>query len=382
MAFPVQRPTWAEINLDNLTHNLRATKTAVGTGVSIMAAVKSDAYGHGAVDCAHALEKAGVEWFGVAIPEEGMALRDSGITRPILSLGGFWEGQEDSLISHRLTPVVFRLDLLERLSLAARASGAVADYHLKVDTGMGRLGVPYAEVGNFLDEAARFQNVRLDGVMTHLASADRQDHREFTERQISLFKGAVELVRTRGFRPTWIHEANSAGTHAYPHSRGNLVRLGGVLYGLWRDVTDRSIEPLDWRPVMSLHTRVMLLKTVPAGNPLGYGGTFVTARESRIATLPIGYEDGLGRELSNRGKVIVRGELAPIVGRVSMDLTLVDVTGVAGAAVGDEVVVIGSQGASLITAEDVAAQARTISYEITCGISDRVPRVYQSGGDR
>jgi alanine racemase len=382
MAFPAQRPTWAEINLDNLTHNFHATKTAVGTGVSIMAAVKSDAYGHGAVDCAHALEKAGVEWFGVAMPEEGMALRDSGITRPILSLGGFWEGQEDSLVSHRLTPVVFRLDLLERLSQAARASAAVADYHLKVDTGMGRLGVPYAEVGNFLVEAARFQNVRLDGVMTHLASADRQDHREFTERQISLFEGAVELVRTRGFRPTWIHEANSAGTHAYPHSRGNLVRLGGVLYGLWRDVTDRSIEPLDWRPVMSLHTRVMLLKTVPAGNPLGYGGTFVTARESRIATLPIGYEDGLRRELSNRGKVIVRGELAPIVGRVSMDLTLVDVTGVAGAAVGDEVVVIGAQCASVITAEDVAAQARTISYEITCGISDRVPRVYQSGGDR
>lgn len=382
MAFPAQRPTWAEINLDNLTHNFRATKTAVGAGVSIMAAVKSDAYGHGAVECAQALEKAGAGWFGVALPEEGLALRDSGITRPILSLGGFWEGQEDSLISHRLTPVVFRLDLLDRLSRAARASGAVADYHLKVDTGMGRLGVPYAELGSFLDEAARFENVRLDGVTTHLASADRPDHREFTERQISLFEGAVELVRTRGFRPTWIHEANSAGTLAYPRSRGNLVRLGGVLYGLWRDVTDRSIEPLDWRPVMSLRTRIMLLKTVPAGNPLGYGGTFVTARESRIATLAIGYGDGLPRDLSNRGKVIVRGELAPIVGRVSMDLTLVDVTGVAGAAVGDEVVVFGSQGASLITAEEVAAQAGTISYEVTCRISDRVPRVYQSGGDR
>jgi len=257
----------------------------------------------------------------------------------------------------------------------------VADYHLKVDTGMGRLGVPCAELGNFLDEAARFQNVRLDGVMTHLASADRPDHREFTERQISLFEGAVELVRARRFRPAWIHEANSAGTLAYPRSHGNLVRLGGVLYGLWRDVTDRSFEPLDWRPVMSLRTSIMLLKTVPAGNPLGYGGTFVTARESRIAPLPIGYEDGLGRELSNRGKVIVRGELAPIVGRVSMDLTLADVTDVSDAAVGDEVVVIGRQGGSVITAEQVAAQAGTISYEVTCRISDRVPRVYQSTGD-
>jgi alanine racemase len=382
MAFSPQRPTWADINLDNLTHNFRATKTAVGAGVSIMAAIKSDAYGHGAVECAQALEKAGADWFGVALPEEGTALRDSGVTRPILSLGGFWEGQEDSLISHRLTPVVFRLDLLDRLSRAARASGAVADYHLKVDTGMGRLGVLYSELGPFLDEAARFENVRLDGVMTHLASADSPHHREFTERQISLFEGAVELVRARGFRPAWVHEANSAGTHAYPRSRGNLVRLGGVLYGLWRDVTDRSIEPLDWRPVMSLRTRIMLLKTVPAGNPLGYGGTFVTARESRIATLPIGYEDGLSRDLSNRGKVIVRGELAPIVGRVSMDLTLVDVTDVSGAAVGDEVVIIGSQGPSLITAEEIAARCGTISYDVTCRISDRVPRVYQSGGDR
>lgn len=377
MGFPAQRPTWAEINLDNLTHNFRATRAAVGPGVSIMAAVKSDAYGHGAVDCAHALEQAGVEWFGVALPEEGLALRESGIARPILCLGGFWEGQEDSLISHRLTPVVFRLDLLERLSRSAEAAGTVADYHLKVDTGMGRLGVPCAELGGFLDQAARFENVRLEGVMTHLASADRQEHREFTEKQMDLFESAVELVRSRGFSPAWIHEANSAGTHAYPRSRGNLVRLGGVLYGLWRDVTDRSIEPLDWRPVMSLRTRIMHLKTVPAGSPLGYGGTFVTARESRIATLGIGYEDGLRRDLSNRGKVIVCGQLAPIVGRVSMDLTLVDVTGVPGAGVGDEVVVIGSQGPRVITAEEVAALAGTISYEVTCGISDRVPRVYR-----
>lgn len=347
-----------------------------------MAAVKSDAYGHGAVECARALERAGAEWFGVALPEEGFALRESGITRPVLCLGGFWEGQEESLIAHRLTPVVFRLDLLDRLNRVAQASGTIADYHLKVDTGMGRLGVSYAELGSFLDEAARFGAVRLDGVMTHLASADLPDHREFTERQISLFESAVELVRGRGLRPTWIHEANSAGAHAYPHSRGNLVRLGGVLYGLWQDVTDRSIEPLDWRPVMSLRTRIVLMKTVPSGCPLGYGGTFVTTRESRIATLAIGYEDGLCRALSNRGKVIVRGKVAPIVGRVSMDLTLVDVTGVQGAAVGDEVVLIGSQGLSLITAEEVAAQAGTISYEVTCGISDRVPRVYQSGGER
>ncbi len=371
-----QRPTWAEINLDNLIHNFRVTSAAVGSGVAIMATVKSDAYGHGAIECARALEKAGAEWFGVALPEEGLTLRESGITRPVLCLSGFWEGQEGSIIDHRLTPAVFRLDILERLNRAASAASMVVDYHLKVDTGMGRLGVPPAELGSFLDGAAGFENVRLDGVMTHLASADHAGKKEFTERQMSLFENAVEMVRARGHRPTWIHAANSAGAHAYPRSRGNLVRLGGALYGLWRDATDRAIEPLDWRPVMSLHTRIMLLKTVQAHTSLGYGGTFVTSRESRIATLAIGYEDGLRRALSNRGNVIVRGQLAPIVGRVSMDLTLVDVTGVKAAAVGDEVVIIGGQGSSQILAEEVAAQIGTLSYEVTCGISDRVPRVY------
>jgi alanine racemase len=369
-----QRPTWAEINLDNLIHNLRVTRAALGDGVAIMPALKADAYGHGAVECARSLERAGAEWFGVALPEEGLEVRDAGIATPILCLGGFWEGQEQSLIAARLTPVVFRLDLLERLDRAARSVGACVDYHLKVDTGMGRLGVPFSELDTFLQGAERFENVRLDGLMTHLASADSDS--AFTEKQIAAFEKAVEMVRARGHRPTWIHEANSAGAHAYPQSRGNLVRLGGVLYGLWRDVTNKSVVPLDWRPVMSLSTRITFLKTVPQGSPLGYGGTFVTKRESRIATLPIGYEDGLRRALSSRGRVIVRGQLAPIVGRVSMDLTLVDVTDIPEATVGDDIMIIGTQAGSQITAEDLAAHIGTISYEVTCGISERVPRIY------
>ena len=370
------RPTWAEINLANLIHNYRVTKAALGDSVAIMPAVKADAYGHGAIECARALETAGAEWFGVALPEEGSALRSAGIRTPVLCLSGFWEGQEEAIVGNYLTPVIFRLDLLDRLNSAARSAGVVVDYHLKVDTGMGRLGVPHAELGAFLDGAGQFGNTRLDGVMTHLASADHHDEREFTAQQLELFETAVESVRARGHRPKWIHEANSAGAHAYPRSRGNMVRLGGVLYGLWRDVTDRSIEPLDWRPVMSLRTRIVLLKTVAAGTPLGYGGTFVTSRESRIATLAVGYEDGMRRALSNLGHVIVRERLAPIAGRVSMDLTLVDVTGVEGASVGDEAVLIGCQGSSQITAEGIAAQTGTLSYEVTCGVSDRVPRVY------
>jgi alanine racemase len=372
------RPTWVEINLDNLVHNFRLMKETVGTGVAIMPVVKADAYGHGAVRCAIALERAGADWFGVAMPEEALQLRSAGIRQPILCLGGFWEGQEQMLIAHELTPVMFRLDLLERLDRAARAAGRTANYHLKVDTGMGRCGVSYAELSEFLDCASRFKNVKLDGILTHFAAADEPDKIGFTMKQMARFEEAVGVARALGLAPTWIHQANSAAAVAYPRARGNLVRTGGVIYGLWRDVTDPNLKPLDWQPVMSLRTRIMLLRTFPSGTPLGYGCTFVTKRESRIATLPIGYEDGLRRALSNCGRCLVRGRSVPIVGRISMDLTIIDVTDAPSASVGDEVVIIGRQGDSEITAEEMAAQIGTISYEVTCGISERVPRIYVS----
>jgi alanine racemase len=372
-----RRPTWAEINLNNLAHNFRVIKEAVGNDVAIMPAVKADAYGHGAVECAQALAAEGAQWFAVALPEEGIKLREAGITQPILLLGGFWEGQEEAVIRHHLTPVMFRIDLLEKLDRAAQQAGIVCDYHMKVDTGLGRLGVPYREFQNFIDEARRFQHLKLDGVMTHCASADAADGVEFTKQQLKLFETAIKAIRERGFSPRWIHAANSGAAHGYPTARHNLVRLGGILWGIWRDSTRSDVAPLDWRPVMSLYSQIILLKTVPAGTPLGYGCTFTTERESRIATLAIGYEDGLPRALSNVGRVLVRRQVAPIVGRISMDLTLIDVTDVTGATLGDEVVIIGQQGDHEITAEAIAAQIGTISYEITCGISDRVPRIYK-----
>lgn len=377
---PPGRPTWAEINLDHLAHNFRLIKQTVGADVAVMAAVKADAYGHGAVECARALERQGVDWFGVALPEEGRALRAGGITRPVLCLGGFWAGQEDELLAARLTPVIYRLDLLARLNDSARRAGQRADYHLKVDTGMGRLGVPHAELADFLDGAATFAHLRLDGVMTHFAAADVPDKDEFTRLQIERFQNALAVIGGRGHQPAWVHEANSATMLAYPQARGNLVRPGGILYGLWRDVVNPRTPAFDWRAVLTLRTRIIHLKTVARGTPLGYGGTFVTERESRIATLAIGYEDGLPRALSNRGRVLVRGEFAPIVGRISMDLTLVDVTAIADAALDDEVTVIGRQGAHEISAEELAARVGTISYEITCGISDRVPRRVVASG--
>ncbi|MBI3650127.1 MAG: alanine racemase [Acidobacteria bacterium] len=372
-----QRPTWAEIHRENLAHNFRVMQEAVGSRVAIMPAVKANAYGHGAIECAQVFEREGAQWFGVALPEEASRLREAGITKPILALGGFWEGQEEFIIEREITPVMFRLDLLARLNEAAKKFKVTVAYHVKVDTGMGRLGVPFSEFDKFLEAAALFDHLRLDGLMTHFASADDVEGVAFTKQQSVIFEDALRLVRERGFAPRWIHQANSAATHAYPQTHGNLVRLGGVLYGFWRDATKRDVAPLDWRPVLSLHTRITHLKTVAAGTPLGYGGTFITKRESRIATLAIGYADGLRRTLSNRGQVLVRGEFAPIVGRISMDLTLVDVSDIGDATLGDEVVIIGRQGEQEITAERVAAQLETISYEVTCSISDRVPRVYK-----
>ena len=370
------RPTWAEIDLDALAENLSLIRARVGSEVSVMAAVKADAYGHGAVRCAQRLEAAGVDWFGVALPEEGIELRRGGITKPILCLGGFWASQENACLQQRLTPVVYRLDMIESLDRAARAAGVVVDVHVKIDTGMGRLGLRGDDVRQFCDTQSRFKNVRVEGLMTHLASADDPAQDDFTRDQLERFHQAIDMFSDRGVKPSYIHAANSAAAFAHPQARGNIVRPGGTLYGFRRDVLPPKIEAPKLRPVMSLRSRVMLLKTVGAGEKLGYGGTFQTTRESLIATIPIGYDDGYRRSLSNRSRVIVRGTFAPVVGRVSMDLTLVDVTEAAGVSLHDQVTLLGSDGALAVTAEDLGELAGTISYEITCGISARVPRIY------
>jgi len=372
------RPTWAEINLDALAHNLSLIRERAGAQVRVMAAVKANAYGHGAVECARRLESEGVDWFGVALPEEGVELRQAGITRPILCLGGFWSGQEAACLQHQLTPVVYRLDMIESLDRSARDANVTADVHVKIDTGMGRLGVRADQVSEFAQSAKRFTNIRIDGLMTHLAAADDETKEEFTRDQLLKFQNAVQVFRAHGFAPEFIHAANSAATFAHARDSENLVRPGGTLYGFVRDVLPANVETPPLRPVMSLHSRIMLLKKVPRGEHLGYGCTFETKRDSLIATLPIGYDDGYCRALSNLGRVIVRGEFAPVVGRVSMDLTLVDVTEVAGVSLNDQVILLGEAGKLSISAEEIGAMIETISYEITCGISARVPRIFAS----
>jgi alanine racemase len=372
------RPTWAEIDLDALAFNLRSIREKIGPRVKVLAAVKADAYGHGAVLCARRLQREGVDWFGVAIVEEALELRRAGISLPILCFDGFWPGQEGACLQKCITPVIHRLDAAEALNIAARARGIIFPVHVKIDTGMGRLGVRYDEVSEFAASFRRFESLRIEGLMTHFAAADEPDRDEFTRQQIARFRQAAEIFRAHGHRIALEHLANSAATFAYPEAHADMVRLGGALYGLWRDALHPKTKPADLRSVMSFRTRVMLLKRIRRGETLGYGCTFEAPSEMLIAVLPVGYHDGYLRALSNRGRVVVRGKFAPVVGRISMDLTLIDVSAVDGVQVGDVVTLWGGDGEMAIPVEDVAQIAGTLSYEVTCGVSGRVPRIERS----
>lgn len=376
-----QRPTVATIDLDNLAFNFRSAKKFIGDQVSYMAVVKADAYGHGAAACALRLEREGVDWFAVALPEEGFELRNARIVKPILCFGGCWPGQENRMLEADITPVIFNLETARRFNDAAKHRNLRANIHVKIDTGMGRVGIPWQDAPSFAKELTSLSNVDVQGMMTHFAAADDLSENDFTNTQIERFNEAISAFRERGFSPEIIDLANSPGAVAHPHSLGNMVRLGGVLYGLGGDVLPAFIDKPDLKPVMSLTTEITQIKRVPTGESLGYGRTFVTERDSLVGTIPIGYHDGFRRSLSNigRARVIVDGSFARVVGRVSMDWTIIDLTEIPDAAVGDEVVVIGSRNGVAIKAEDLAQLSGTLSYEITCGISPRVPRRFVSG---
>jgi alanine racemase len=373
------RPTRAEIDLGALVRNLRTLRSAAPR-VDILAVVKADAYGHGAVEVSRVLEAEGVGAFGVALVEEGLSLRSAGIRGEIVVLGGAYDGGWEALVEHRLAPVVFRPEHLKALGSAARAQGVVAGAHLKVDTGMGRLGVLPVELPALLDRARAEPSVQIDGLCSHFANADLADA-ALTRVQIERFQSALRQLRAAGFSPRWRHLSNSAGLVALPEVRDglelNLVRPGLGLYGLLPAPWLRPPRLLE--PVLSWKTAVVHLKSVPAGTPISYGSTWTAPRPSRIATLPVGYADGWSRLLSNRGSVLVRGRRAPIVGRVCMDLCMVDVTELSEVEMGDEVVLLGSQGTETQDAHALASLQGTIAYEVLCAISARVPRLAVGG---
>jgi alanine racemase len=371
--------TWAEVSLDTLRENFRAVQAHVGPNVAICAVVKADGYGHGATECALALEAEGTPWLGVTDAAEGRALRSAGIWTRILLMTGIWKGEEDGIVSHNLTPTVWETWHIERLETAAKKQQVNLPVHLKVDTGMNRLGSSLAALPAFCDKLSTCEHLHLEGVSTHFASAEVLDGDE-TPRQIGIFEEALITLRSYGLHPPVVHMGNSAAVSVRPETWKTMVRPGILLYGYSLPTMSSGAvvtgPSLRLTPVLSWKTRVLTVKDVTEGEAVGYMGTYIAEQHSRIAVLPVGYADGYPRLLSNRARVIVRGEYAPVVGRVSMDLTTVDVGHIPGIAVGDEVVLLGSNNGKSVDAIELARLCESVPYEILCGISQRVPRVY------
>jgi alanine racemase len=370
-------PTRAEIDLEALAFNLNQVRSLVGREKKILAVVKANAYGHGAVAIVRELADLGIDCFGVAFVQEGMQLRKAAIEKPILILGGIFPFQISEVFSFDLTPVIANLELAHSLDAEARRQGKRLAVHIKIDTGMNRLGIPCEHVDEFFDAFRRFDYLEIEGILSHFSSADLNDREstEFTRKQAERFREALKEIESLGLVPPLIHMANSSAIMEGVIPELNMVRAGLMLYGAYPSKHLRSVVPL--KPVMTLETRVMHIKALPPGVPISYSRTFHTQRESRIAVLAIGYGDGYRHCLSNRGKVLIQGREVPVVGSICMDLTMVDTTEITEARAGDEVVLFGRQEGKSIAVEDVAQWAGTIPYEVLCGIGPRVPRIYK-----
>lgn len=382
----VVRPTRADIHLAHLRHNLGLLRKAAGS-VPIWAVLKADAYGHGAKAIARTLERAGIDGICVALVEEGIEIREAGIAVPILVMGGYSGSALRELSHHRLTPVLSDVAQVESLARALEHSDEPSiDCHVKVDTGMARLGTREGGWPDLVAALGAHPRLRVDGLMTHLANADVAQPEPFSE-PLRLFSEASELFRRAGITPVRAHMANSAAVLRDKRTHFDLVRPGLALFGV--DPLEsipldlRSDPPLTarFKPTMTVHSRIVSLRTLAAGDPVGYGGTFKASGPTTIATVPMGYADGLARLLSNRGSMLVRGRRAPIVGNISMDMTMIDVSSLEGVTLGDEVVILGSQkgplGSDAISAQEIAHWAETIPWEVLTNISRRVPRFYR-----
>ena len=368
-----QRPTRILVDLDAITHNLGAIRKRVG--VPVMGIVKAEAYGHGLVPVARHLQAQGVDQLGVAFLEEGIALREAGITLPILVLGGIFGPQAADLIAHDLEVTVSSLDKLRQVEAAAGSLGRKATVHLKVDTGMERIGVHSYSCAALIEAAVASQWCTIKGIYSHLACSDDPSS-PMTALQVERFAEACAHFERLGAPMPLRHLANSGGVLHFPETWLDMVRPGIVLYGVLPDTA--SQRSMDLRPALSLVSQVVYFKVVRAGNPVSYGATWAPAADTRVVTVPIGYGDGWPRALSSRGQVLVRGHRYPVVGRICMDQFMVDI-GCDSAWNEDEVVLVGTSGAEKITVEDVALAAGTIGYEILTGLNGRIPRAYRGG---
>jgi alanine racemase len=376
------RPVWAEISLQAILHNLRAIRKHVGASRKILAVVKSNAYGLGAVPVAKALQEAGTQWFGVTCANEGVELREAGIRKRILILTGFWPGEEKRLIQNNLTPTVTRVDDLEHLERSAKAAGGKSRvrFHLKINTGMNRLGIAADEVECFARKLAGCKHIELEGTFTHFASAEDFTAQQTNEQEM-VFLACLARLRALGISPGIVHMANSGAICARPSTWADMVRPGAILYGYYQsfDPPQKKQEVMGQvalRPCLSLRARIISLRNVPVGEGVGYAARFVTKRPSRIAVINAGYADGVVRALTNRGCALVRGKRVPLVGTISMDLTTLDLTDVLEAVLGDVVTIYGKDGNAAIEVSEVAHQIGTVTSDLLCALGRRVPKFY------
>ena len=374
------RPTRVEIDLDSIAYNIHQIRKKVGNKTKIMAVMKANAYGHGAVEVAKVAIDAGAQWLAVALVEEAIQLREAGIQSPILILGSTPPDQVHEVIKYNLSQTVCSRELIETLSNEAQSWNQTAKVHIKVDTGLGRLGIFPEEVAAFVKESTCLEGIEIEGIFTHFSVAD--EDKAFTELQIKKFKEVISNLEREKIHIPLKHAANSAAVVGFASSYFNLVRPGIILYGLYPSPEMNRTIPL--KPAMSFKTKITYLKRVPAGYSLSYDRTFTTERKSLIAILPVGYADGYPRALSNKGEVLIKGKRAPVVGMICMDMTLVDVTHIPDVKIGDEVVLFGKQNGAQISADEIASKSDLINYEILCGISKRVPRIYKrrDGGNK
>ncbi|MBI3609139.1 MAG: alanine racemase [Nitrospirae bacterium] len=372
----LRHPTVAEIDLTAFRQNLRQIRRRVGPHRALLAVVKANAYGHGIIPIAQAARTENIRGFGIAFVQEGIQLRQAGITLPILVMAGFLPEETEGLLEYDLTPVVSHPDQLESLRHYVGEASRPVRIHLKIDTGMGRLGLREEEVAAFIRLAQRVKGIEIEGLMSHFADDDLADH-PAAEAQLDHFERVRRAIEAMGVKIPWSHMANTAAIVGLERAWFDMVRPGIMLYGYLPSQPSETTPSV--KPVMTLKTRIIHLKRVPSGTAVSYGRTFTTRRESLIAVLPIGYADGYSRAWSNRGQVLIGGRRAPVIGRVCMDMILVDVTELPAVRLGDEAVLIGSQGSQTLWADELARQLGTIPYEILCAVSQRVPRLYREG---
>lgn len=372
------RPTWAEINLDHIAHNVQAVQQTLPPGTAVMAVVKANGYGHGSGPVAKKALEAGAAYLAVSSVDEALELREKEIDAPILVLGYTPPDKAELVVQHKLTQTLYQPEMLEALSMAAQKWDTLAKVHVKVDTGMGRLGFTgLDEALAFCQRTAATPGVELEGLFTHFATADEADS-TYADEQMARWLELLQKVKTAGLEIPFLHISNSAAILQYGNCAGNLVRLGISLYGHYpSDEVPRQVE---LRPSLRLVSQIVHLKEVEAGAKISYGATFTAERPLKVATVPVGYADGYSRALSNRADALVGGRRVPVIGRVCMDQLMLDVTDVPDAQVGDEVVLYGEQGAERIGLEEVAAHIGTISYEVCCALGRRVPRCYRENG--